>query len=78
MGVLIGMIMTMVVQSSSATIGVLQSLASQRWWMRDDPGFDSLAAAVPILLGDNIGTTIGLASIGANRTAKRAALSHPL
>lgn len=79
LGVLIGTVMTIVVQSSSATIGVLQSLASQ-------PVVDGetiralipLAAAVPVLLGDNIGTTITgiLASIGANRTAKRAALSH--
>ena len=81
LGVVIGTIMTVVVQSSSATIGVLQSLASQ-------PVVDGeivralipLTAAVPILLGDNIGTTITglLASIGSNRTAKRAALSHSL
>ncbi|NLW09113.1 MAG: Na/Pi cotransporter family protein [Firmicutes bacterium] len=81
LGVLIGTVMTMVVQSSSATIGVLQSLASQ-------PVVDGetvralipLTTAVPILLGDNIGTTITaiLASIGSNRTAKRAALSHSL
>ena len=72
---------TMVVQSSSATIGVLQSLASQA--VVDGETIRALiplAAAVPVLLGDNIGTTIVglLASIGANRTAKRAALSHTL
>lgn len=81
LGVLIGMVMTMVVQSSSATIGVLQSLASQA--VVDGETIQALiplTAAVPVLLGDNIGTTITgiLASIGSNRTAKRAALSHSL
>lgn len=77
LGVLVGTLMTLVVQSSSATIAVLQNFASQA-------GPDSvssiigLAGAIPILLGDNIGTTITaiLASIGQSRNAKRVALSH--
>ncbi|NLY89410.1 MAG: Na/Pi cotransporter family protein [Firmicutes bacterium] len=81
LGVLIGTVMTMVVQSSSATIGVLQSLASQAVMDGETVrALIPLTAAVPVLLGDNIGTTITgiLASIGSNRTAKRAALSHSL
>lgn len=80
-GVLIGTVMTVVVQSSSATIGVLQSLASQPVVEGETVrALIPLATAVPILLGNNIGTTITgiLASIGANRAAKRAALSHSL
>ncbi|MGE5529661.1 MAG: Na/Pi cotransporter family protein [Patescibacteria group bacterium] len=80
-GVLVGMAMTMIVQSSSATIGVLQSIASQPVTVGGTVrALIPLYAAVPILLGDNIGTTITalLASIGANRTAKRAAVSHTL
>lgn len=70
LGVLLGTGMTMLVQSSSATIGMLQALAAQ--------GLISFNAAVPILFGDNIGTCITavLASLGTNRTAKRAALAH--
>ena len=79
LGVLVGMCMTLVVQSSSATIAVLQNFASQ-------PGPDGvssvlgLAGAIPVLLGDNIGTTITaiLASIGQSRDAKRTALAHCL
>lgn len=77
LGVAVGALMTLVVQSSSATIAVLQNFASQ-------PGADGatsiigLAGAIPILLGDNIGTTITalLASIGQPRDAKRTALAH--
>lgn len=79
LGVLIGTAMTVVVQSSSATIAVLQNLASQ-------PGTDgvtallSLTTAIPILFGDNIGTTITsiLACIGAKKEAKRTALVHSI
>ena len=76
-GVLVGTLMTLVVQSSSATIAVLQNFASQA----GPDGVTSiigLAGAIPILLGDNIGTTITaiLASIGQSRNAKRVALSH--
>lgn len=77
LGVLLGMVMTLVVQSSSATIAVLQNFASQA----GPDGITSiigLAGAIPILLGDNIGTTITaiLASIGQSRDAKRVAAAH--
>lgn len=77
LGVLLGMIMTVVVQSSSATIAVLQNFASQA----GSDGVTSvigLAGAIPILLGDNIGTTITalLASIGQSKNAKRTAIAH--
>lgn len=80
-GVLVGTVMTMVVQSSSATIGVLQSIASQP--ILENGVYRALIplrTAVPILFGDNIGTTITawLATIGANRYAKRTALVHTL
>ncbi|MFC3039074.1 Na/Pi cotransporter family protein [Virgibacillus xinjiangensis] len=70
LGVVIGTVFTVIVQSSSATIGVLQGLFSQ--------GAISLDAALPVLFGDNIGTTITavLASLGASVAAKRAALTH--
>lgn len=79
LGVLLGAVMTLVVQSSSATIAVLQNFASQ-------PAADGvtsvigLAGAIPILLGDNIGTTITalLASIGQSKAAKRTAISHSI
>ena len=77
LGVLVGTLMTLVVQSSSATVAVLQSLARQ-------PAADGvtsilgLTGAIPILLGDNIGTTITavLASLTQSRDAKRAAAAH--
>lgn len=77
LGVLLGTVMTLVVQSSSATIAVLQNFASQA----GPDGVSSvigLAGALPILLGDNIGTTITaiMASIGQSRNAKRVALAH--
>ena len=77
LGVLIGTIMTVVVQSSSATIAVLQNLAATA----GPDGVSSiigLQGALPILFGDNIGTTITavLASIGASVTAKRTAAAH--
>lgn len=80
-GLVVGTVMTMVVQSSSAVIGVLQSLASQPVEVGGTvQALIPLKAAVPILFGSNIGTTItaALASIGSNRTAKRAAFSHTL
>ena len=76
LGLLAGLGMTLTVQSSSATIAVLQNLAAQ-------PGADGgsilgLAGALPVLLGDNVGTTITvvLASLGSSRSAKRAAAAH--
>lgn len=79
LGVVLGAVMTLVVQSSSATIAVLQNFASQ-------PGPDGvtsvigLAGAIPILFGDNIGTTITalLASIGQSKNAKRTAIAHSI
>lgn len=77
LGLLTGTLMTLVVQSSSATIAILQNIASQA----GPDGVTSiigLTGAIPILLGDNIGTTITaiLASIGQSRNAKRTALAH--
>lgn len=77
LGIVLGAVMTVVVQSSSATIAVLQNFASQA----DASGVNSvigLAGAIPILLGDNIGTTITalLASIGQSKNAKRTAIAH--
>lgn len=70
LGVVVGTVFTVIVQSSSATIGILQELYGQ--------GAISLDAALPVLFGDNIGTTITaiLAAIGASVAARRAALSH--
>ena len=72
LGVAIGTLFTVIVQSSSATIGILQQLA--------DDGGVALKTALPILFGDNIGTTITavLASIGASLAARRAAFTHVL
>lgn len=72
LGVVIGTIFTVIVQSSSATIGILQGLYAE--------GLVDLQAALPVLFGDNIGTTITavLASIGASVAAKRAAATHVL
>ncbi|WP_265457353.1 Na/Pi cotransporter family protein [Enterococcus sp. HY326] len=70
LGVGIGTLLTMILQSSSATIGILQQLYTQNSL--------SLQAALPILFGDNIGTTITavLAAIGTSIAAKRTAASH--
>ncbi len=69
--------MTLVVQSSSATIAVLQNFAAQAG-LDGVSSIIGLAGAIPFLLGDNIGTTITavLASITQSRDAKRTALSH--
>ena len=77
LGILLGLSMTMVVQSSSATIAVLQRAAQQA----GPDGIHSvlgLAGALPILLGDNIGTTITavLAAVGQPTDARRTAAAH--
>ena len=79
LGLLLGTAMTLVVQSSSATIAVLQNFAAQQ----GADGVTSilgLVGAIPILLGDNIGTTITalLASLGQSRDAKRTAIAHTI
>lgn len=70
LGVLVGTVFTVIVQSSSATIGILQQIA--------DEGMIELYLALPVLFGDNIGTTITavIAAIGATVAAKRAAAAH--
>ncbi len=69
-GILAGVGLTALVQSSSATIGILQEFYSQ--------GLVDLKGAIPVLLGDNIGTTITavLASLAGSLAAKRAAFVH--
>lgn len=77
LGVAVGTLMTVVVQSSSATIAVLQNFASQAG-PDEVSSIIGLAGAIPILLGDNIGTTITalLACIGQSKDAKRTAVAH--
>ncbi len=72
LGVLVGTMMTVLLQSSSATIAIIQVLAFN--------GLISFPATIPIILGDNIGTTITaqLAALGTNTNARRAAMSHTL
>ena len=70
LGVLAGAVLTVVIQSSSASVGILQALAVT--------GQVSYGAAIPIIMGQNIGTcaTAMLSSVGASKNAKRAALVH--
>jgi phosphate:Na+ symporter len=70
LGVLLGAILTMIVQSSSATIGITLALASS--------GLLTFEASVALILGENIGTTItaNLAALGTNLAARRTALAH--
>lgn len=70
LGILIGFGLTVIVQSSSASMGILLALASE--------GLIPLSSALPILYGENIGTCITamLSSIGASKNAKRAAVMH--
>lgn len=70
LGLLLGFAITAIVQSSSASMGMLVALAAQ--------GLIPLAAALPILYGQNIGTCVTslLSSIGTNKNAKRAAVMH--
>jgi phosphate:Na+ symporter len=70
LGVLIGALLTVIVQSSSATIGITLALATS--------GLISFEASVALILGENIGTTVtaNLAAIGTNLAAKRTAFSH--
>lgn len=70
LGVIAGAILTAIIQSSSASVGILQALAVT--------GQVSYGAAIPIIMGQNIGTCITaiLSSFGTNKNAKRAALVH--
>ncbi len=70
LGVLAGAVLTAIIQSSSASVGILQTLAST--------GAVSYGAAIPIIMGQNIGTCVTalLSSVGASKNAKRAALVH--
>ncbi len=72
MGVLIGTVITMALQSSSATIAIVQLLAFR--------GLIDFPSAIPLILGDNIGTTITaqIATIGGTTGAKRVAWAHSL
>lgn len=70
LGVLAGIIITIIVQSSAATVGILQALSTT--------GFTTFANTVPIILGQNIGTCLTslVSSIGASKNAKRTAMVH--
>ena len=70
LGVLAGAILTAIIQSSSASVGILQALSVT--------GKVTFGSAVPIIMGQNIGTCITalLSSVGTNKNAKRAALVH--
>ncbi len=70
LGVLVGALLTAIIQSSSASVGILQALAVT--------GKVTYGAAIPIIMGQNIGTCITaiLSAFGANKNAKRAALVH--
>lgn len=70
LGIAAGFLLTTVMQSSSASVGILQALSAT--------GAVSVSAAFPIVLGQNIGscTTVLLSSVGANKNAKRAAGAH--
>ena len=71
-GILFGAVLTAVIQSSSASVGILQGLCST--------GVVTFGAAIPIILGQNIGTCITaiMGAIGANRNARRTAMVHLL
>ena len=70
LGILAGAVLTAIIQSSSASVGILQALSAT--------GAVTFSSAVPIIMGQNIGTCITavLASIGANKNAKRVAAVH--
>ena len=70
LGVLVGALVTAVIQSSSASVGILQALSST--------GVITYGSAIPIIMGQNIGTcaTALISSVGANKNARRAAMVH--
>ena len=70
LGVLVGAVVTGIIQSSSASVGILQALSST--------GVITYGSAIPIIMGQNIGTCVTalLSSVGANKNARRAAMVH--
>ena len=72
LGVLVGAVVTGIIQSSSASVGILQALSAT--------GVITYGSAIPIIMGQNIGTTVTamLSSIGTNKNARRAAVVHLL
>ena len=72
LGLLVGALLTAIIQSSSASIGILQALCGT--------GTVTYAAAVPIIMGQNIGTCVTaiMSGVGATKNAKRAAMVHLL
>ena len=70
LGVLVGAVLTAIIQSSSASVGILQALAVT--------GQVSYGAAIPIIMGQNIGTCVTalISSVGTNKNARRAAVVH--
>ncbi len=70
LGMLVGLVLTAIIQSSSASIGILQALCAS--------GVVSYSTAIPIIMGQNVGTCVTalISSTGANKNAKRAALIH--
>lgn len=70
LGMLVGLVLTAIIQSSSASIGILQALCAT--------GVVSYATAIPIIMGQNVGTCVTalISSAGAGKNAKRAALIH--
>ncbi len=70
LGVLAGAVLTAIIQSSSASVGILQALSST--------GQITLGASIPIIMGQNIGTCVTalISSVGTNKNARRAALVH--
>ncbi len=72
LGVLAGAVLTGLIQSSSASVGILQALSAT--------GAVSIAATIPIIMGQNIGTTVTslISSVGTNKNARRAAVLHAM
>lgn len=70
LGMLTGLVLTVIIQSSSASVGILQALSST--------GAVSFATAIPVIMGQNVGTCVTalISSVGASKDARRAALIH--
>ncbi len=70
LGILVGAVLTGIIQSSSASVGILQSLCST--------GAVTFGSAIPVILGQNIGTCVTalIGSVGANKNARRTAMVH--